>query len=383
MRTGMFCIFVLLATQVTWAVSKKEAAQASKTNAGKATVEVESFGKTPQGQDVALYRLQNAAGLRATVMEYGAILISLEAPDREGKSADIVLGFDKLDSYINRNPLFGATVGRYANRIANAGFTLDGVQYKLTANSGRNHIHGGKLGAFDKVVWKGSAFHNDEGAGVRLGHLSKDGEDGFPGNLNCTVTYTVTNKNELNIDYKATTDKATVVNMTNHSYFNLAGAGNGDVLKHVIMINADRYTAADQRLIPTGEIASVKDTALDFTQPKAIGARIEQLTETRGYDHNYVLNKANGRLCAAAQVYEPAGGRVMDVYTTEPGMQFYTANGMRGIRGKDGKVYDRHYGFCLETQHYPDSPNKPQFPSTVLRPGETYETVTIFRFSTR
>ena len=348
-----------------------------------AGVTQESFGRMPDGTEVNIYELTNAKGLRAKVIGYGAILVSLDVPDRAGKLGDVALGFDDLDSYLKRNPMFGSTVGRYANRIEGAKFTLDGVEHKLTANSGKNHIHGGRAGRFDKVVWKGRSFDNNEGAGVVFTYLSPDGTEGFPGNLSCTVTYTLTNRDELKISYQATTDKPTIVNLTNHSYFNLAGAGSRDVLDHEMTINADFYTPGDKALIPTGEISSVKGTALDFTEPETIGARIEQLTETRGYDHNYVLKNSDGSLVLAARVYEPTSGRVMTVHTTEPGVQLYTANGMRGVEGKDGKVYGRHYGFCLETQHYPDSPNKPHFPSTVLRPGQQYNTVTVFKFSTR
>ena len=343
----------------------------------------ESFGRMPDGTKVNAYELTNAQGLRARVMDYGAILVSLEVPDRKGELGDVALGFDDLDSYLKRNPMFGTTVGRYANRIEGAKFTIDGVEHKLTANAGKNHIHGGRAGRFDKVVWKGRSFKNSEETSVRFTYLSADGVEGFPGNLNCTVTYTLTNHNELKIRYEATTDKPTIVNLTNHSYFNLAGAGSRDVLDHEMLINADFYTPGDKALIPTGEISSVKGTALDFTEPKTIGARIEQLTQTRGYDHNYVLKNSDGSLVLAARAYEPTSGRVMTVHTTEPGMQFYTANGMRGIRGKGGRTYDRHHGFCLETQHFPDSPNKPHFPSTVLRPGEKYSTITVFTFSTR
>jgi len=347
------------------------------------TQDVKIFGQTPDGNDVTLYTLTNKNGLRAKIMDYGAILVELSVPDRDGKLADIALGFDELDSYIERNPMFGSTVGRYANRIANATFTLDGVEYKLTANAGKNHIHGGQKKRFDKVMWKGQEFRNEQGVGVRFIYLSKDGDEGFPGNLACTVTYTLTNNDELKISYEAATDKPTIVNLTNHSYFNLAGAGNGDVLGHEIIINADRYTPAGEGLIPTGEIRSVEGTPLDFTQPRTIGARIGELTETRGYDHNYVLNNWDGSLKLAARVYEPTSGRVMEVYTTEPGMQFYTANGLKGVKGKAGKVYDKHHGFCLETQHFPDSPNKPNFPSVVLRPGQTYRSETRFKLSTQ
>ena len=348
-----------------------------------ASVQSKLFGKTDDGKEVTLYELVNADGLRATVMDYGAILVDLQVPDRDGKLADINLGFDELEPYIKRNPLFGAVVGRYANRIENAGFTIDGIEYKITPNAGKNHIHGGNKKRFDKVVWKGKKIRTDKGAGVQFFYLSRDGDEGFPGNLNCTVTYTLTNNNELKINYQATTDKSTVVNLTNHAYFNLAGAGNGDVLGHEMMINADFYTPGDKALIPTGEILSIKDTPLDFTEPKTIGARIKQLTETRGYDHNYVLKNADGSLALAARVYEPGSGRIMEVYTTEPGVQLYTANGMKNLQGKDGKIYQNHYGFCLETQHFPDSPNKPHFPSPILRPGDKYDTTTVFKFSTK
>jgi aldose 1-epimerase len=341
------------------------------------------FGRIPDGRKVTLYELKNAKGLRAGIINYGIILVSLEVPDRDGNLGDVALGFDDMDSYINRNPLFGAVVGRYANRIANASFTIDGTEYKITANAGKNHIHGGRNKRFDKVLWEGSPLSGSEETGVRFTYLSKDGDEGFPGNLKCIVTYTLTNNNELKISYEATTDKPTIVNLTNHSYFNLAGAGNGDVLDHEMIINADYYTPSDKALIPTGEIHNVKDTPLDFTSAKTIGARINQLTQTRGYDHNYVLKNSGGALIQAARIYEPKSGRVMEVQTTEPGMQFYTANGMRGVKGKDGKIYGRHYGFCLETQHFPDSPNKPHFPSVVLRPGEKFNTMTIFKFSTR
>jgi aldose 1-epimerase len=350
---------------------------------GRASIQSKLFGRTADGLEVTLYELLNANGLRATVMDYGAILVSLEVPDRNGKLAKDNLGFDELEPYIKRNPMFGAVVGRYANRIENARFVIDGVEYKITPNAGRNHIHGGNEKRFDRVMWKGEGFQDDDGAGIRLTYLSKDGDEGFPGNLNCTVTYTLTNKNELKINYQATTDKPTVVNMTNHAYFNLAGAGSGDILAHEMMINADFYTPGDKALIPTGEILSVKGTPLDFTEPKTIGARIEQLSETRGYDHNYVLKNSDGSLILAARVYELGSGRIMEVYTNQPGVQFYTANGMRDVRGKAGKVYQNHYGFCLETQHFPDSPNKPHFPSPVLRPSEKYDTTTVFKFSTK
>jgi aldose 1-epimerase len=384
---------VLLIAGILWQTA------AVSTAAGKLGVEAKPFGQTPDGQAVTVFELANANGLRARVMEYGAILVSLEVPNREGKLADVVLGFDDLASYVRGSPMFGASVGRYANRIADARFTLDGVEYKLTANSGKNHIHGGGNKRFDKVVWKGQPVQGDGWVGARFSHLSKDGEEGFPGNLDCTITYVLNNDNELQIRYEAATDKPTIVNLTNHSYFNLAGAGSGDVLNHEVMIPATLYTPARDDLIPTGEIHSVKGTPLDFTEPKTIGSRIGELTKTRGYDHNYVLfgSPSNRRLEArdtrmqgqdalatlAARVYEPTGGIVMEVRTTEPGVQLYTANGMSGIKGKAGRVYNNHYGFCLETQHFPDSPNKLHFPSTVLRPGQNFQSTTIFKFSTR
>ncbi|MCL5281903.1 MAG: galactose mutarotase [Planctomycetes bacterium] len=372
-RSGAAALF--LSTVLVW--------QSTAAAAGKSDVEGKLFGRTSDGQPVTIFELTNANGMRARVMEYGAILVSLEVPNRAGKLVDIALGFDDLAPYLRGHPLFGSTVGRYANRIAGARFTLDGVEYKLTANSGKNHIHGGGDLRFDKVVWKGQPVQGDGWVGARFRHWSKDGEEGFPGNLDCTITYVLKNDNELQIRYEASTDKPTIINLTNHSYFNLAGAGNGDVLNQEMTINATLYTPADKDLIPTGEIRTVIGTPLDFTEPKTVGARIGELTETRGYDHCYVLTGSPGSANLAARVYEPTGGIVMEVRTTEPGVQLYTANGMRGIQGKGGKVYGNHYGFCLETQHFPDSPNKLHFPSTVLRPGQKFQSTTIFKFSTR
>jgi aldose 1-epimerase len=368
-------LLVLLIAIVAW--------QTTLGDAGKLGVQGRPFGQTADGQPVTIFELANAHGLRARVMEYGAILVSLEVPNRAGKLVDIALGFDDLAPYLRGHPLFGSTVGRYANRIAGARFTLDGVEYRLTPNSGKNHIHGGGNQRFDKVVWQGQPLEGDGWVGVRFTHLSLDGEEGFPGNLECSVTYVLNNDNELQIRYEAATDKPTIINLTNHSYFNLAGAGNGDVLGHEVTINATLYLPAGEGLIPTGEIHAVKGTPLDFTEPRAIGSRIEELTQTRGYDHCYVLAGSPGAANLAARVYEPTGGIVMEVRTTEPGVQFYTANGMKGIQGKGGKVYGNHYGFCLETQHFPDSPNKLHFPTTVLRPGQTFKSATIFRFSTQ
>jgi len=326
------------------------------------------FGKTPSDSNVALYTLTNANGLRAKVMEYGAILVSLEVPDREGKMANIVRGFEDLDSYTRRPAVTGATIGRYANRISNARFTLDGVEFHLTVNARPNQIHGGQEKGFNNVVWCGHPYQTGTEAGVRLTHLSLDGEEGFPGNLNCEVTYALTHDNELRIDYRAFTDKPTVINLTNHSYFNLAGANAGSILGHEVTINARWYTPVGEGKIPTGEIRSVEGTPLDFTKPRTVGERIDEMTPERGYDHNYVLNRTYGSSVLAARAYEPKSGRVMETYTTEPGMQFYTG--------------DRN-AFCFETQHFPDSPNKPHFPSTELRPGGRYESSTVFKFSTK
>jgi aldose 1-epimerase len=375
MSSQFFIAYLLLSTAIL--------GQAAPAAEGKLSVTPKPFGQTAVGQNVTIYELTNDHGLRARVMEYGAILVSLEVPNREGKLVDIALGFDDLGPYTRGHPGFGSSIGRYANRIAGARFTLDGVEYKLTANSSRNHIHGGGDKRFDRVVWQGEPVQGNGWVGARFRHLSKDGEEGFPGNLQASITYVLNNDNELQIRYEATTDKPTIVNLTNHSYFNLAGAGNGDVLGHELTIYADLYTPAGEGLIPTGEILTVKGTPLDFTEPHTIGARIAELTQTRGYDHNYVLAGSPGSTHPVATVYEPTGGVVMEVRTTEPGVQLYTANGMRGIQGKAGKVYGNHYGFCLETQHFPDSPNKLHFPSTVLRPGQTFQSSTIFKFSTR
>ncbi len=345
------------------------------------SVKVEPFGKA-DGQDVKIVTLMNNKGLTARITNYGGIIVSLDAPDRNGRPADIVLGFDTLDGYLKGNPYFGAIIGRYGNRIGGAKFTLDGREYKLTANEGANILHGGKKG-FDKVVWKiEKAEAKDDKAELKLSYTSKDGEEGFPGNLKCVVTYTITADNKLEMKYDATTDKPTVVNMTNHAYWNLAGQGSGDVLGHEVMINADKFTAIDKSQIPTGELKNVKGTPFDFTKPMTIGSRIKDAGG--GYDHNYVLNGKSGQMKLAARVYEPTSGRVMEIETTEPGVQFYTSNGLNGsLKGKQGKVYNKYGALCLETQHYPDSPNKANFPSTVLRPGEKYETITVHTFSVK
>ncbi len=357
-------------------------------SAGKdqSSVKKEKYGTTPDGRHVDLYTLANSHGIEVRVINFGGIITSMLVPDRNGKMADIALGFDNLDGYLENKPYFGAIIGRYANRIANGKFTLDGKQYSLPINNGPNSLHGGIKG-FNKVVWQAEPFHNHQGHGVKLSYLSKDGEEGYPGNLKVNVTYTLTEKNELVIDYEATTDKATPINLTNHSYFNLAGEGNGDVLAHELELNADEFTPVDKNLIPTGEIKPVKGTPLDFTHMTAIGARIndpyEQLAIAHGYDHNFVVNRKNENLQFAARVREPRSGRVLEVFTSQPGIQLYTGNFLDGtIVGKHGHAYKQREAFCLETQHYPDSPNHPNFPSTILSPGKTFHSQTVFRFST-
>lgn len=337
-----------------------------------------NFGKTKEGQSVDLYTLTNANGMTVKITNYGGIVTSLQVPDKNGQLGDVVLGFDSLDKYLEGHPYFGALIGRYGNRIAKGKFTLNGTEYNLATNNDENHLHGGIKG-FDKVIWNGEIVKKETEVGIKLSYLSKDGEEGYPGNLSVVVIYTLTNDNELKILYEAETEKPTPVNLTHHSYFNLKGAGNGDILGHLLTIHADRFTPVDDGLIPTGELKSVKDTPMDFTVPKAIGERINQVKG--GYDHNYVLNGWDGSLRQAAKVVDPLSGRVMEVWTTEPGLQFYSGNFLDGtITGKEGKIYNKHYGFCLETQHFPDSPNKPQFPSTILKPGEKYTHTTIYRF---
>lgn len=351
----------------------------------RATFTQEDFGSV-DGRKVELYTLTNSNGVEAKITTYGGTVVSLKLPDRKGTIADIVLGYDNLEGYLQDTSYFGATIGRYANRIAKGKFTLKGVEYNLATNNGENHLHGGVKG-FDKVVWSGTPSNVANGVSLKLTYASRDMEEGYPGNLLVTVVYTLTENNELKIDYSATTDKDTVVNLTHHSYFNLAGQGSGDILKHEMMINANRFTPVDSTLIPTGELRSVGGTPFDFLRPVAIGARInqeeEQLKLGRGYDHNFVINGSRGVMRLAARVSEQSSGRVMEVWTTEPGMQLYTGNFLDGKPGKGGKAYQFRYGFCLETQHFPDSPNQPKFPSTILRKGMKYQTSTIYRFSAR
>jgi aldose 1-epimerase len=354
---------------------------------GKATVKVERFG-TVEGKEVSLYTLTNRHGVEARIINYGGILVSLKVPDRNNRLEDVVLGYDNLSDYTEGNAGYlGALIGRYGNRIARGRFRLNGVEYTLATNNNENHLHGGVKG-FDKVVWTARPLKTRGGDALELTYLSHDGEEGYPGNLQVRVVYTLTDKNELRIDYNATTDKDTIVNLTHHSYFNLAGAGNGDILNHQLTINASRFTPVDATLIPTGELKSVKGTPFDFTQPTTIGARIndadEQLKRGNGYDHNWVLDGRPGTLRRVAEVSEPTTGRVMEIWTTEPGIQLYTGNYLGEAKpGKGGKPYKQHYGFALETQHFPDSPNEPKFPSTVLRRGATYRSTTIYKFSAR
>jgi aldose 1-epimerase len=343
-----------------------------------------SFGTTADGTNVDLYTLTNVNGMEVRLSTLGAGIVSLKTPDRRGELGDVVLGFDTIDGYrTGDHPYFGVIVGRYGNRIAKGRFTLGGVTYTLATNNGPNHLHGGVKG-FDKAVWTGAPVERADGPAVRFEYLSKDGEEGYPGNLSVAVVYTLTDSNEVRIEYTATTDKKTVVNLTNHSYFNLAGTG--DILGHEAMINADRFTPVDATLIPTGELASVEGTPFDFRTPAAVGSRIdqphEQLKFGGGYDHNFVLNGTGPGLSLAARVTDPASGRVLEVRTTEPGVQFYTGNFLDGsIAGKGGRPYNTRAGFCLETQHFPDSPNQAAFPSTALEPGQRYETTTVFAFS--
>lgn len=351
---------------------------------GKAVVKVQkqSYGKTADGEAVDLFVLDNGKGMIVKVISYGAAITEIHVPDRAGKSADVNLGFADIAGWQSKgNPFFGAIAGRYANRIAGGKFTLDGKEYTLAKNNGPNHLHGGVKG-FDKAVWKVEGH----GAGsVTFSHTSPDGDEGYPGKLHAEVRYTLTPDNELRIDYKATTDKTTVVNLTNHAYFNLAGHGSGDVLGHELTLNASRYTPTDDTLIPTGKIEAVKGTPFDFTTPRTIGSRIAKAGGNPvGYDLNFVLDGGGRKLAPAATVYEAKSGRVMRMFTTEPGVQFYSGNFLDGtVKGKDGAIYKKHAGFCLEAQKFPDSPNQKAFPSAALKPGETYTQTTIYQFSTK
>jgi Galactose mutarotase and related enzymes len=344
------------------------------------------FG-TADGKSIDIYSIRNSKAVEVRITTFGGTVVSLKVPDKSGNLDDVVLGYDSLGEYETAKGYLGALIGRYGNRIGKGTFSLDRKEYKLAVNNGANHLHGGLKG-FDKVVWTANASIQADGPHLELTYLSRDGEEGYPGNLNVKVEYILTDSNELKIVYSATTDKPTIVNLTNHSYFNLAGAGKGSILDHQLTLNADRFTPTDNGSIPTGELRRVKGTPFDFTKSTAIGARIdqddEQLKFGNGYDHNFVLDKNGDDLSLAATVYEPTTGRLMEVFTTEPGVQFYTGNFLDGSsKGKGGRTYPRRSGFCLETQHFPDSPNKPKFPSVVLRPGETYSQTTIYKFSVR
>lgn len=331
------------------------------------------------------FTLSNASGMKVAITPVGGHIMSIQLPDKNGGLTDIVLGYDSAKDYVGGKGYYGSTVGRYGNRIAKGKFTLDGKEYQLAVNNGENTLHGGP-GGFHNVKWTGKEVATYEGKGVELTYLSKDGEEGYPGNLNVKVVFSLTDSNELKIQYEATTDKPTIVNLTNHSYFNLSGEGSGDILNHEIAINADKFLPVDKGLIPTGELRPVKGTPFDFLQPHKIGERInndeEQVKTGGGYDHCFVLNKKEGNeLSLAAKVSDPASGRMMEVWTTEPAVQFYTGNFLNGTPGKGGKPYNYRGAFCLETQHFPDSPNQSSFPSTVLKPGETYKSTTIYKFT--
>jgi len=360
----------------------QDAERARQDGRGRSSVTSAGYGRTADGAGVTEYTLRNGNGVEVRAIDYGAIITSIKAPDRSGALADVVLGFDSLAGYLEQPPYFGAVVGRYGNRIAKGQFTLDGRVYTLAKNNGPNHLHGGVRG-FDKVLWQ--AAPSETGAVVTFLRISPDGEEGYPGVLQARVTYMLTDANELVVEYRATTDKPTPVNLTQHTYFNLAGEGSGDILGHELTIHADRYTPVDATLIPTGELAPVQGTPFDFRKATPIGARIngthEQLAYGKGYDHNWVLNRIASALVPAARLVDPKSGRTLEVATTEPGMQFYSGNFLDGtVRGKGGHVYGRRTGLCLETQHFPDSPNQPAFPSTILRPGGTYWSKTVFTF---
>lgn len=380
-RSSLAYLFVLVVTINALLFAQKTASK------HKPGVQEQPFG-TWEGRPITLYTLTNSHGLEVHAMNYGGIILAIRVPDRKGEFADVVLGHDSLEGYTPNPPYFGAIVGRYANRIANGTFTLDGKTYNLPKNDGPNTLHGGTTRTFDRVVWDAEPLKGK--TGVAFTFLSKDGEEGFPGNLKMKVTYTLTDGNALIIDYEATTDKATPINVSQHSYFNLKGEGNGDILDHEVMINADKFTPVDKTLIPTGELRPVKGTPFDFTKPTKIGARIddnyEQLVLGHGYDHNFVINshpEQNG-LKLAARVHEPTSGRTLEVWTTQPGVQFYTGNFLDGkVIGKNSHAYQRRNGFCLETQHFPDSPNHPDFPSTILKPGETFHQTAVFKFSAK
>jgi aldose 1-epimerase len=352
----------------------------------KTMIEKKSFGKLSDGREVTSYTLVNASGSQAKIIDYGATVVSLSVPDRNGKTENVVLGYDSVQGYVNGTTFFGAIVGRYGNRIGKGKFSLEGKNYQVTVNDGENCLHGGKIG-YNKVLWNVTVMKDSAEPALELTYISPDGEEGFPGTVTLTVTYTLTNKNELRIDYKGTTDKITVLNPTHHSYFNLSGSFTNTILDHVVTIEADSITPVDKGMIPIGTLASVVNTPMDFRAPAAVGSRIneqyEQLLLGNGYDHNWVLRNYHGQVRKAAEVYEPKSGRVMTVYTDQPGIQFYTGNFLNGNDKGNGVAYQRRTGLCLEAQGFPDTPNKPQFPSVTLKPGDVYHQTTMYQFTVK
>ncbi|MDH4089268.1 MAG: galactose mutarotase [Cyclobacteriaceae bacterium] len=392
MRKYIFRCALVLATLLMAASCKNSTKNSSETSmtdsaAPMASTTQSSFGTLPDGTKISLYLLKNTLGTEMAVTNLGGVIVSLKTSDRSGVFEDIVLGYDSLSGYLKAPSFFGALVGRYGNRIAKGKFTLDGNTYTLARNNGENHLHGGLKG-FDKVVWNATPAVSENGASLKLTYVSKDMEEGYPGTLDVEVTYTLTNKNELKIEYNATTDKKTIINLTNHTYFNLSGNTKRDILNEVLSVSASKYIPVDKTLIPTGEIESVSGTPFDFTSPTVIGSRINddhpQLLAGKGYDHCWVFDKNDESLSLGATLYDPVSGRYMEMYTTEPGTQVYTGNFLDGtITGKYNTVYKQRYAICLETQHFPDSPNQPNFPPVVLKPGDVYKTQTIYKFSTK
>jgi aldose 1-epimerase len=391
MKNSAFSLLMVFTLAILFATCKPKTQESSDTptdsvSTTEATITRSSFGKLEDGKEISLYTLTNAAGTVATITNYGGIIVSIKTKDKNGNLEDIVLGFDSLSSYVKNNPFFGAIVGRYGNRIAKGKFKLDNQTYNLAVNNGANHLHGGLKG-FDKVVWVGDNYNTPDGAVLKLTYTSKDLEEGYPGNLQTEVTYTLTNDNELKIDYKATTDKKTVVNLTNHSYFNLSGNTKTDILHHTVSIAASKFLPVDKGLIPTGELKDVKGTPFDFTTPHVVGERIndkdQQLQIGGGYDHCWVFDDTE-KFSPKATVYDSTSGRFMEVFTTQPAVQFYSGNFLSGaVTGKFNTLYTKRFGLCLETEHYPDSPNQPSFPTTVLNPGEVYSSQTVYKFSVK
>src|SRR5262245_43223994 len=373
LRAFAFLALMVIPTRLRAETNSPEGAQ---------KVEKKSFGKLPDGTEVEEYTLHGAKGAVAKVITYGATLTELRVPDKSGKNADVVLGFDNLQQYTGDHPFFGATIGRYGNRIAKGKFSLEGKEYTLFLNNGPNSLHGGKEG-FNRKVWKAEPVEAAHGAAVKFTYVSKDGEEGYPGTLTASVTYELTDDNALRLTYRVSTDKPTVVNLTNHSYFNLSGAGSGDILREVLELDADRYTPVDSTLIPTGELKPVAGTPFDFRKATAIGARNAQVPGTGGYDHNFVLNGPAGKLRKIGSVSDPTSGRAMEIWTSEPGVQLYVSLGLDGSIKGVGGAYQKFAALCLETQHFPDSPNHPDFPSTVVRPGRDYHSETIYKFSAK